>query len=1022
MIPIRLILEGVHSYRQRQEIDFTRLTGAGIFGIFGRVGSGKSTILEAITYALYGQIERLTKNEPYSMTNLRAELLLIDFECRAGKDNVRYRFRVEGKRNGKKFEDVKFKHDSYQWMDESDNWVPIACKNPAESILKLSYDNFKRTVIIPQGKFQDFIELNPTARSKMMMELFGLNRFDLSGKTERLVSINKEQLSQLNGRLAQLGDATPDKLAQAQLDLTNTNLLIAVNKATICTKQAQDTALDERWKKIQALKIAAEIFEALTAQKDFMETLEKSVREYENCAKDFKPLFDKRLDQQKTKESAEKNQANTTGQITQNAAELARCEAQLLTLRVTYDAREGISKRAEALLVLARLKEINASINVKNLRVENGEITIKTKENEIALLKQSRINLENQQDVVKKVQLDLAKLTDVKSWFEEYNNLDNNKKKIHKESHEIVAKIEQVNNEKFNLLIDYQRIDQANSIPKIQEKLQNEVEEIELEFEKIGQQLEKMLVRDQLKEYAANLQEGDPCPLCGAEHHPNLDTHGNAQKDINAARLRQATLKKRVEVIRKTRIDLGLLQANLTNYEARNIEIKTAWAAQKEKINAHELNFVWPEFDKNQPQGIIDAFDTAKKQNKDIENIGKEIKIIQDKITANEADVLKYKAPLDDIKREISQAQNEANVMRGQILGVDLSDFEHFETEDLTKESNNLKKQVETIVERFEKEDKKRQNMVSQCDVLNGQLMTIQQNVQTATNDLAKIQNELDQKILASAFESETQIRQILGEAIDLENQKKNLLKYRTDFIVAQKTYESQRSQIGEVAFDSQHHEALKAELLSLNATIDEYQKEAGRLETVQEQLRMQLKNQAELLKEKHKLELRQADLSRMTSLFRATGFVNYVSEVYLQNLARQANERFHRMTSQQLQLEVGDGNSFMVRDLLNNGKTRALNTLSGGQRFQAALCLALALADNVHVQLQSHENFFFLDEGFGSLDKESLQTVFDTLKSLRKENRIVGVISHVEDLQQEMDVYLKIENCEEKGSMVQCF
>jgi exonuclease SbcC len=82
------------------------------------------------------------------------------------------------------------------------------------------------------------------------------------------------------------------------------------------------------------------------------------------------------------------------------------------------------------------------------------------------------------------------------------------------------------------------------------------------------------------------------------------------------------------------------------------------------------------------------------------------------------------------------------------------------------------------------------------------------------------------------------------------------------------------------------------------------------------------------------------------------------------------------------------------VRDLLNEGRTRAVKTLSGGQKFQVALCLALALADNIHAQTQSTNNFFFLDEGFGSLDKDSLTEVFETLKSLRKENRIVGVIS----------------------------
>jgi exonuclease SbcC len=103
----------------------------------------------------------------------------------------------------------------------------------------------------------------------------------------------------------------------------------------------------------------------------------------------------------------------------------------------------------------------------------------------------------------------------------------------------------------------------------------------------------------------------------------------------------------------------------------------------------------------------------------------------------------------------------------------------------------------------------------------------------------------------------------------------------------------------------------------------------------------------------------------------------------------------------------------------MNGGKTRNVKTLSGGQTFQAALSLALALADSIQKITESNQNFFFLDEGFGSLDKDSLSVVFDTLKSLRKESRIVGVISHVEEMQDEIDVHLRIENHEEQGSLI---
>jgi exonuclease SbcC len=175
------------------------------------------------------------------------------------------------------------------------------------------------------------------------------------------------------------------------------------------------------------------------------------------------------------------------------------------------------------------------------------------------------------------------------------------------------------------------------------------------------------------------------------------------------------------------------------------------------------------------------------------------------------------------------------------------------------------------------------------------------------------------------------------------------------------------------------------------------------------------IKLEEELLKVEHRMER----LEVLKNLFQAKGFVNYVSSVYMQNLVNAANERFFKLTGHKLRLELTPKNDFEVRDFMNNGQTRHVKTLSGGQTFQASLSLALALADSIHYQRQTTENFFFLDEGFGSLDRESLQMVFETLKALRAENRIVGIISHVEELQQEIDAYIKITNTPESGSVV---
>ena len=261
-------------------------------------------------------------------------------------------------------------------------------------------------------------------------------------------------------------------------------------------------------------------------------------------------------------------------------------------------------------------------------------------------------------------------------------------------------------------------------------------------------------------------------------------------------------------------------------------------------------------------------------------------------------------------------------------------------------------------------------------------------------------------------FKTYSLILLIKVDKLRIEEFKNSLLKIRS-------TFEQYQNEVGESEYDSEVHTQLINEIETINTQLGIMNKDHGRINELHKSLLKNIEIQLSLRNELKALETRSDNIKTMKSLFKASGFVNYISSVYLQNLCNTANSRFFQLTRQKLSLEISEDNNFKVRDFMNGGKERSVKTLSGGQTFQASLSLALALADNIQKITESDQNFFFLDEGFGSLDKESLNIVFDTLKSLRKENRIVGVISHVEEMQQEIEAHLHIVNHEEMGSII---
>lgn len=1035
MIPVKLTIKGLYSYKEAQEIDFTQLTEASIFGIFGSVGSGKSSILEAITFALYGDTERMNKSgddRNYNMMNLRSDELYIDFICSAGKDDNKYRFTVKGKRNRKHFEKVEtYERKSYQWIPELNDWSPILVDDAAEKIIGLTYENFKRTIIIPQGRFQEFIELPLSKRTQMMNDIFQLEKYDLAPKAKILKEINEKQLENLAGKLSQIGQNAAEELEIAESSLKNTQTLIQLNNTDLLSKSDDEKKFEEIGKLFESLQLTQNQADELKKQTPDFDRKAERLKQFQYSQFVFRPLFDEK---QRKLADLQRDSESLRLKISQENQIRISIEEKTLNLeKITpqFENRDAIKQEVEELDKILKIKECQQIHTDAENNLKRGRVAEDQQKEKITQLKNLKKESEQRLNHLKASQIDMERVSEVSNWFVIKNNLLKDKEALMKDANSIVAEIEKLKKEKELIYTNtftelnpevteqFSSTEYPEKIPEIRQGLLSKAELLDKEIVHFSTQRA-------LQRYAETLQPGEPCPLCGAAHHPHVL---NASEDFESAILQiqnqQKVYRNQVEALDKMKNFILEIEAKIALFESRKIEIKAKWAENNHLITLNEVKFSWNEFSREDNESVKKAFDDAKKQ-------GLTIKELDSDISQKNIEIENAQKHLDEkitpallkLNNDIIAKITEIEFYKSQVKILSLTDFEGKDKKSILEESQKQQAFYNQIIHEFEQLTKQILEHRDKQNVLFGEISSLQKNLKQHDITLAEILHKIEEQLLNSSVQTEPEILQILEWNINPEAEQAMIDDFRKNLHTVLSRLKELEENTKGLRYDAEIHEKLRADIESLGQKLNDLRKEEGSLNAQAEKLRKDLSEQAQLLKEKEKLDIRGKDIDTLSKLFKSSGFVSYVSSMHLQNLCNQANVRFHKMTRHQLQLEIYESSpsqyDFLVRDLLNEGKTRGIKTLSGGQKFQVALSLALALADNIHMQTHSKHNFFFLDEGFGSLDKESLYEVFETLKSLRKENRIVGVISHVEDLQQEIDRFLRIRNDEERGSIVE--
>ncbi|WKN42951.1 SbcC/MukB-like Walker B domain-containing protein [Tunicatimonas pelagia] len=1021
MIPVHLTFSGLYSYQKKQSIDFEKLMAAQLFGIFGSVGSGKSSILEAIMFVLFDRSDRLNKsgdNRYYNMLNLQSTKLEIDFTFRANaKSNTKYRAYFSAQRKKRDFEKVEVKDRGfYEWKD--DQWVPLP-NGDAAQLLGITYENFMQTVIIPQGKFREFIDQRPNVRTQMLKDLFQLHRFDLGAKTGLLLRKTETAITDLQARLLEIGQISEEDIIEQQQ-------VLKTAEAELLRKQQLAIQLDQQCQKLDALKKLLDKIDdtdtelkQLTAQSEHFNDKEKQLRAYTKAETFFNEKF--RLLEDTTVEAQQAQQELDTlkGRIEVGSKKTEQLNQEVVQKKEAYEQREQIHQQCQDLLHLIEIKKAQPRRQQLTDSLTQIEQQQRALERSITEQQAQLEEYENQLLAAEDERNQWLVLKEVANWVQRREELVAEQQSVAKQVYQYEQQLSALA-EKYESILTAHGWPESSQPDTLNDDFAQFQTNLHQQQDTANKELSELRLQERLTQAASQLTPGQPCMLCGSTEHPRIIHSPSVKKALSDKQEELAELRRKETSFRELQRDIQQLSSQ--DEAVRKMLGQEQKRAKElgEKQAKHEALHHWPEFKSLSGEEINRQLEIKYREQQKAQQWQQMRQQGQKKLKELQQKLEHQRSQQQTLLQQQTSLQATEEQRQSMLQVYQISDFQDTAVDKMQKTCHQKQTQLTNIEQQYEQAQQTLQEYQNALGLLEGRYEALQENQQKLSQKAESLNEEIQALCTEKEFDNLGEIRKLIDLELDIDAENQVILTYRNRRHNAEVTLHKLQAELQGQQYDPQEHRQLqlKAQSLTLEVRqqqeqcallrqqIRDWQSKRARTQTIQQELAQQ--------------QLRESNLKELASLFRGSGFVKYASTVLLENLCLAANQRFMKLTQNSLSLELNEENEFVVRDYLNDGKTRLLKTLSGGQTFQASLCLALALAENVKSLNQAEQSFFFLDEGFGSLDRESLRVVFDTLKSLRKENRIVGIISHVEDMQHEIDVYLTITRDRQHGSQIQ--
>ena len=924
MKPLKLTMSAFGSYAGKNVIDFTGQQ-QGIFLITGDTGAGKTTIFDAITYALYNQTSGGERNgnmmrsqyaQPETETYVELEFLYRGQTYRVRR-NPDYKI-TKTLKNGK-IREQKVPHSVELTLP--DGTVFPEKKNATDAkiieILGLTADQFSQIVMIAQG---DFLKLLYTKSDERKMIFSKLFRTDIYWKIQenlRRKSMEMDERIQENDRAFEQEksriillpeseelplDELVERLRERLKDALKEQNLRRANVEELNKKITKYEEINKLFVSLEKIRQTGKELEARQAES------KERRQQIENALKADKVLV------------AEQQNLRQQQEVEQSAQAIAKMTETLANNQEMFETLKTQQQEAEA-----KQKREAADIQKKMLALEQSFPSYEALQ-----------NARSEEQQAKKVWEDLGKTSE---------------ESFHKKKAGIAALKEQQKQQE-----------------QVVEQTKKNWEQTSLSASESAKHYEHMyeaFLKEQAGILAENLSAGCPCPVCGSTVHPDpakLSDHAVTELEVEQAK------KTRAAAEEKRDMAYAAFEAEKTEKQ------KLAQAVEKE-----EADFVL-------------AQTIAKQQRKEAE-------------------------------QNYVSLQKTAEQIREKLVYPSLAEAK--------KQYAAMQKALEAAEQEIAKKRQKVSELAEAMNTLKGQKLAEEENQKTAKKLAVKTEKEYAKLLEKSGFVSEeTYHLAILPERSrsKLEREEKEYESQCLRQQSEQKLLEKQVS--GKTYTDTTElNEQLKAEKQALK----EAEKTYMELHTAYENDRSVLQNCAVYLEKGKKLESEDQVIKSLskTANGRLSGsakidFETYIQRQYFKQIIHEANKRLLTMSNHQFILKLkeeantgrktNEGLDLSVYSLVTDSE-RDVKTLSGGESFLAALAMALGLSDIVERSAGAiHPDMMFIDEGFGSLDAQSRQQAIEVLAELAGDSRMVGIISHVTELKEQIDRKLVVSRTD-KGS-----